>query len=55
VEAENTAIEHQNVPEGHQGLHGFLYGSEDEHTAAVTTTPSLENSSELMPLKTGAS
>ena len=51
MEAENTAIEHQNVPESHQGLHGFLYGSEDEHTAAVTTTPSLENSSELMPLE----
>ncbi|NJK30244.1 MAG: GIY-YIG nuclease family protein [Acaryochloris sp. RU_4_1] len=32
-----TAIEHQNVPQEHQGLHNFLYGSEDEHTAAVTT------------------
>lgn len=32
VEPENnTPIEHQNVPEAHQGLHGFLYSSDDEH------------------------
>ncbi len=29
----STPIEHQNVPQEHQGLHGFLYSSEDEHGA----------------------
>jgi hypothetical protein len=27
----NTPIEHQNIPTAHQGLHGFLYSSDDEH------------------------
>lgn len=31
------AIEHQNVPEAHQGLHGFLYSSDDEHRAGEST------------------
>jgi hypothetical protein len=35
-----TPIEHQNVPQAHQGLHGFLYSSDDEH--AVLDTPTLE-------------
>ncbi len=26
-----TAVEHQNVPENHQGLHDFLYSSDNEH------------------------
>jgi hypothetical protein len=34
-----TAIEHQNVPQEHRGLHDFLYSSEDEHTATAVTTP----------------
>ena len=29
----NTPLEHQNVPVAHQGLHSFLYGSDDEHNA----------------------
>jgi hypothetical protein len=29
-----VGIEHQNVPASHQGLHEFLYSSEDEHTSA---------------------
>lgn len=29
----NTPIEHQNVPTSHQGLHGFLYSSDEEHNA----------------------
>jgi hypothetical protein len=33
------SIEHQNVPVAHQGLHGFLYGSDDEHTP--TSAPNL--------------
>jgi len=32
VESEkNTPLEHQNVPTAHQGLHSFLYSSDDEH------------------------
>ena len=30
---ENTPLEHQNVPVAHQGLHTFLYGSDNEHSA----------------------
>jgi hypothetical protein len=40
---ENTpdlAIEHQNVPTNHQGLHDFLYSAADEHDA-VTIQPQL--------------
>ena len=34
MESENNiAIEHQNVPVAHQGLHSFLYSSDDEHTS----------------------
>ena len=28
-----TPLEHQNVPVAHQGLHNFLYGSDNEHNA----------------------
>ncbi len=31
----STAIEHQNVPQEHRGLHDFLYSSSDEHGAEV--------------------
>ena len=40
---ENTpdlAIEHQNVPTNHQGLHDFLYSAADEHDT-VTIQPQL--------------
>jgi hypothetical protein len=37
VETDNLIpIEHQNVPQAHQGLHGFLYSSDDEHSALET-------------------
>ncbi|MGB3204605.1 MAG: GIY-YIG nuclease family protein [Crinalium sp.] len=50
---QDVAIEHQNVPVAHQGLHGFLYSSDDEHTAVVTTIPQIENdSAEIVPLET---
>ena len=29
----NPPLEHQNVPVAHQGLHSFLYGSDNEHDA----------------------
>ncbi|MBE9045424.1 GIY-YIG nuclease family protein [Pleurocapsales cyanobacterium LEGE 10410] len=37
MESENTPLEHQplehqNVPSAHQGLHSFLYSSDDEHS-----------------------
>jgi hypothetical protein len=31
-----TPIEHQNVPQAHQGLHDFLYSSTDEHSVETT-------------------
>jgi hypothetical protein len=35
VEADpSIPIEHQNVPQAHQGLHGFLYSSDDEHSVS---------------------
>ena len=48
----NLPIEHQNVPTSHQGLHNFLYSSDDEHAATeVTITPELINDgTEIMPL-----
>ncbi|MCY7274142.1 MAG: GIY-YIG nuclease family protein [Phormidesmis sp. CAN_BIN44] len=42
MEADNLVeIEHQNVPQAHQGLHGFLYSSDDEHTETMTSAPNL--------------
>jgi len=38
----DLAIEHQNVPVAHEGLHNFLYSSDEEHGAA-TAIPALEN------------
>ncbi len=35
----NLKIEHQDVPEAHRGLHDFLYGSGNEHTAEVQVAP----------------
>ncbi|AFZ14058.1 hypothetical protein Cri9333_3225 [Crinalium epipsammum PCC 9333] len=50
---QDLPIEHQNVPVAHQGLHGFLYSSDDEHTAEVTTIPQIEsNSAEILSLET---
>ncbi len=39
--SESTPIEHQDVPEAHQGLHSFLYSSDDEHgvNSAGTAPP----------------
>ncbi len=38
----DLAIEHQNVPVAHEGLHNFLYSSDEEH-GAVAAIPALEN------------
>jgi len=37
-----TPIEHQNVPQAHQGLHDFLYSSADEHSAEAVETASAQ-------------
>jgi hypothetical protein len=49
----NLPIEHQDVPVNHQGLHNFLYSSEDEH-APIEVNPTLEianNGVEVMPIE----
>jgi hypothetical protein len=35
MQSDNTPLEHQNVPVAHQGLHSFLYDSNDEHSADI--------------------
>jgi hypothetical protein len=55
METDSTrAIEHQNVPAAHQGLHSFLYSSETEHAAAEVTIPAelTNNGTEILPLET---
>ncbi|WP_408648792.1 GIY-YIG nuclease family protein [Tumidithrix elongata] len=45
------SIEHQGVPEAHQGLHSFLYSSEQEHAPSSVTAPNLENDgTEIVPI-----
>ncbi|MBW4691631.1 MAG: GIY-YIG nuclease family protein [Lyngbya sp. HA4199-MV5] len=51
MEPENTAIEHQNVPQAHQGLHGFLYSSDDEHMVTATDSSHLDTAAQVMPLE----
>jgi hypothetical protein len=41
--ASATPIEHQNVPQEHQGLHGFLYSSDREHAALDSNTTGIES------------
>ena len=41
-----NAIEHQNVPQAHQGLHDFLYSSDDEHTAEAAAPPTPDQATE---------
>lgn len=48
-----NAIEHQNVPQAHQGLHDFLYSSDDEHTADTATAPTTNQAIEApIPIST---
>ena len=53
MSAENTnAIEHQNIPAAHQGLHDFLYSAGDEHAAEAAETPELVSESDRpMPVQ----
>ena len=45
------SIEHQNVPQAHQGLHGFLYSSDDEHGAGETATVAPALTEDVVPLE----
>ena len=51
MEPQNSAIEHQNVPQEHQGLHSFLYSSDDEHAATAINSPNLNTAAQMMPLE----
>ncbi|HEY9805677.1 MAG TPA: GIY-YIG nuclease family protein [Candidatus Obscuribacterales bacterium] len=52
VESEtNVPLEDQNVPAAHQGLHGFLYSSEDEHHSSPSATPSIHEGTEVVPVE----
>ncbi len=46
----NVPIEHQSVPVAHQGLHGFLYGSDDEHGSAFLPVVSDQDGREVMSI-----
>ncbi|HEY9873102.1 MAG TPA: GIY-YIG nuclease family protein [Candidatus Obscuribacterales bacterium] len=49
----NLPTEHQNVPIEHRGLHDFLYSSDNEHAATVTSTPALaSDGTEVVPVET---
>jgi hypothetical protein len=41
VSPENPAIEHQNVPTAHRGLHDFLYSAADEHETETAAAPAI--------------
>ena len=40
----NIPLEHQNVPVAHQGLHSFLYSSDDEHNLDTSDEHNLDTS-----------
>ncbi len=45
-------VEHQNVPVAHQGLHGFLYSSDDEHSAQTAVVAVENDGTQVMPIET---
>ena len=47
---DSVAIEHQNVPTNHQGLHDFLYSAADEHGTATTQIRVELDSDRILPL-----
>jgi hypothetical protein len=52
MESENNiAIEHQNVPVAHQGLHGFLYSSDDEHTSTSSAITFQNDGTEVITVE----
>lgn len=46
----NTPIEHQNVPTAHQGLHSFLYSSDDEHNIKDNSTVIDSDGTAIIPV-----
>ncbi|MGB3614872.1 MAG: GIY-YIG nuclease family protein [Elainellaceae cyanobacterium] len=40
---ESNPVEHQNVPQAHQGLHDFLYPSADEHAVEPADAATLDH------------
>lgn len=46
ISIQSVLIEHQNVPQAHQGLHGFLYSSDDEHSPTEAAIAELVQSTE---------
>jgi hypothetical protein len=52
VESENNVpLEDQNVPAAHQGLHSFLYGSDDEHGSTTPSTALVNDGTEVVPVE----
>jgi hypothetical protein len=52
-DAPDVSTEREDVPQAHQGLHSFLYSSEQEHAASTLTAPHLENDgTEITPIAT---
>lgn len=47
---QGKAIEHQNVPANHQGLHDFLYSAADEHGAMTTPVQLDLDGDRILPL-----
>jgi len=48
--SKDKSIEHQNVPEAHQGLHDFLYSSEDEHAVTANPPEQASDGTQVLPL-----
>jgi hypothetical protein len=47
----NLPIEDQNVPVAHQGLHSFLYSSDDEHGSLTPSTTLVNDGTEVVPVE----
>ncbi|MEG4628847.1 GIY-YIG nuclease family protein [Microcoleus sp. AR_TQ3_B6] len=48
----DVAIEHQNVPAAHEGLHNFLYSSDSEHSAAAAISELENDGTQVMSIDT---
>ncbi|MEG4802663.1 GIY-YIG nuclease family protein [Microcoleus sp. ARI1-B5] len=48
----DVAIEHQNVPVAHEGLHNFLYSSDSEHSAATAISELENDGTQVMSIAT---
>ncbi|MCW6051240.1 GIY-YIG nuclease family protein [Lyngbya sp. CCAP 1446/10] len=48
----DVAIEHQNVPIAHEGLHNFLYSSDSEHSASTAISEVENDGTQVMSIDT---